>query len=472
MLALLLTALLAQLQPIPNGGGTGINLSYPIGGLAPNGRLTPVRTDYNGNLTVVSSGSSSGSIWDAGVIILNPSGAAGWGGWDGGVYILNSAPIYVTLGDGGVSLAFPAVQAVTIVDGGTITVTVTNPTAATFAVTVVDGGMNVNNLPAQPYAVTIVDGGTVTVSGSVTVASLPLYVTLGDAGGSSVSISQPLAVTVVDGGNLGVSIVAGNLPLPVTVVDGGNLAVTIFSGSYPIPTTVVDGGLNVNNFPAFPWPVTVVDGGGGSVALTDGTNGPVAVKAASTAPVAADKGLVVSLSPNSQTNTNPFNVQGPSLATAPAGAFPAGSKVNVDGNTPTAGGSANMIAVLGDQYGELYVVDWRPKHQVSSSANISAAAGVVKMFIHNGTDSTWVTDYTFYAVDAGTEFKITESTTGCDGGSGTGPDTLLVGPFGVPAGTTFTSSPWQPIKSGTVNTDICCHATNSGYCTLGGFIGK
>ncbi len=97
-------------------------------------------------------------------------------------------PLFVTLGDGGISVAPPALQAVTVVDGGPIT-----------------------------------------VSGTVSVGNIaPIYVTLGDGGGSGGgTITQPLAVTVVDGG-------------PLTVAFG-----------QPLGVTVVDGGLNVTNLPTF-----------------------------------------------------------------------------------------------------------------------------------------------------------------------------------------------------------------------------
>jgi len=102
------------------------------------------------------------------------------------------------------------------------------------------------------------------------------------------------------------------------------------------------------------WPVQITDGTntmptGDAISralfqqITDGTNGPVAVKAASTAVVAADKALVVGISPNTAAVISAGPLSGPQVLTANStntGGFPAAGALDsnilsIRGTAPT-----------------------------------------------------------------------------------------------------------------------------------------
>ncbi|HEV2178344.1 MAG TPA: hypothetical protein VGU20_31105 [Stellaceae bacterium] len=124
-----------------------------------------------------------------------------------------------------------------------------------------------------------------------------------DRSADSVPIAAKTQVVQLDvGGETNESLVTAGNPMPVSG--------TFWQATQPVSGTITANQGTANTL-ANAWPHE----------LTDGTNGPVAVKAASTAAAAADKALVVAVSPNNSVAvTGAFfqNTQPVSLASLPA----------------------------------------------------------------------------------------------------------------------------------------------------------
>ena len=220
------------------------------------------------------------------------------------------------------------------------------------------------------------------VGGASTGATNPLYEALTDGTTGPVAVKAASTAAAAADKSIVVQIspnqpnttaalnvaLAANQSVNVAQIGGSSPVTGTGAGGAGIPRVTVsnDSSLAANQS------VNVNQVGGASTgatnplyeALTDGTNGPVAVKAASTAAAAADKSIVVQISPNQPNTTAALNVAlaanqsvnvaqigGSSAATAASGV----QKVGVVGNTgasldsTVAAGSAptNGVAILG-----------------------------------------------------------------------------------------------------------------------------
>jgi len=166
----------------------------------------------------------------------------------------------------------------------------------------------------------------------------------------SVSISGTPTVTANAGtGQFNVTCTAANCPVNVSQF-GGNAVVTgTGAGGSGIPRVTIsnDSSLAANQS------VNVNQVAGAStgatnplyVAVADGTNGPAAVKAASTSAAAADKSLVVQISPNQPNLTSALNV---SVSNTPSVTIQSNASVNLAQVNGTTASTGNGTTNAGD----------------------------------------------------------------------------------------------------------------------------
>jgi hypothetical protein len=259
----------------PGGGGSGGSGGGPV---TQGGPFSVLIVYDGGSLPVTGTFTASTSIWDAGVYVQGGQLTLSSPDWDAGVIVLSPVAIS-SLWDGGVLVQnFPASFGATQqgnwsvlinYDGGALPVSIQGGAGSgwdagvlvqnTVSVSIADGGVGVTNFPAV-QAVSIVDGGFPAVQ-AVWIVD----------GGGSVNFPSVQAVSLVDGG-VGIT----NFPATQAVTqsgpwtallyyDGGGLPIT---GSVTVTfpsvqsVSIVDGGIGITNFPLVQ-AVSIVDGGAG-----------------------------------------------------------------------------------------------------------------------------------------------------------------------------------------------------------------
>jgi hypothetical protein len=229
-------------------------------------------------------------------------------------------------------------------------------------ITSTSNALDINIKSGNPSTITVTQGTATSLKaqaesyqgGSAVSSSNPLQVTLANTGANATAVK-------VDNSAVTQPISAASLPLPTNaatstkqsdgsqktqVVDGSGNVIGATSNALDIniksgnPTSITaNAGTNLNTS-ALALSATQTDGSQ-KTRITDGTN-DAAVKAASTAAVAADKALVVAVSPN---NTVPISV-----ASLPLPSTAATSTKQSDGSqkTQVVDGSGNVIGSTGN----------------------------------------------------------------------------------------------------------------------------
>lgn len=400
------------------------------------------------------------SFWDGGVEVENwPASQAVTGTfWQttqpvSGTFWQATQPVSGTVGLSGYPIP------VTVVDGGQVDVQVKNASLAvtgTFwqATQPVSGSFWQSTQPVSGtfwQATQPVSGTFWQTTQPVSQAAVPWSVSVVD-GGLNVN-NWPATTAVTESGTWNVGLTG--YPIPVTVVDGGTVTVSIASGTYPLPVTVVDGGTitvgqGIAN--ATPW----LD------KLSDGTTA-MTMKAASTASVAADTSLIVQINPNQPALTAALLVQGKS-ATNAAVTNPviAAAVARADGAAPTAFSAGNQGNVISDTYGRVMVQTFHPNHwscfltALTTLASCQAAPGAGL--------SLYVTDV--IATEGGTAGTVTLS-------AGTGAacvttNVAFTPAWAMPINGNLTMNFTTPIKT-TANTLLCATATQTSTLLVNGF---